>query len=162
MKKNKSSLAGIGACCAALLGIAALLMPFAPFVTGTLSTILGSASTNINGFDLIFGDYSNAGSVTAWILILVGAVLALCATITYFLGKGKIATLGLLAGGALILVGAILYFFFIQFAGLSGASAGELASYSWSLAIGAWLGAIFGIIGGVIGLCVGIREFLKK
>lgn len=160
MKKNQIS--ALGACCSTILGLVAVLMPLASFIDATLVILGASQTTAINGFDIIFGENANGGSLTAWILVLAGTVLALCAAVAYFLKKGKIATLALLIGGALILVGGILYLFSLQFTGASGGSIGGLVGASYSLGIGAWIGAIAGIIGGGLGIALGVRDFLKK
>lgn len=159
---DKKQISLIGSCCTAILGIIAVLLPLAPFVSGTLAVLGQSQTETIDGFSFIFGDYSNGGSLTAWILILAGSVLAVCAFLAYLLKKEKLGGLALLLAGLLILVGGILYFFFVQFAGLSSADIGGLVGYSFNLAFGAIIGGIIGVVGGLLGLGLGVREILSK
>lgn len=164
MSKKKSSKAStflLGAFCAAALGLVAVLMPLAPFVGVTVS-LLGQTGTDyVNGFDLIFGDSSNSGNLTAWILVLVGAIVIIGGVVAYALKQEKIGGFIVLLGGAALLVGSVMYFFTIQFAGASN-YAGTLGSATYSLAVGAWIGGIAGAVGGAVGAGVGLKGLLGK
>lgn len=152
-----------GACCSIVLGIIALLLPLAPFVSGTAVILGQSQTTLVSGFDLIFGEGSSGASVTTWILILVGVLAGVCGLVAYLLKQEKVGGIALAAGGVLVLVGSILYFFFVQFAGLQNASiGGGIVGMEYSLAFGAWLGGIIGIVGGALGIGIGLRAVLAK
>lgn len=159
---NKKQIFLIGSICTALLGLIAVLMPLAPYVSGTLTAVGQSQTTLRKGFDFIFGEGSNGPSVTAWIFVLVGIILAVCGLVIYLLKKEKVGGLVLSCGGLFLLVGSILYFFFVQFAGLESGNIEGILGVNYSLAFGAWIGGIIGAIGGAVGIGIGVRELLAK
>lgn len=159
MKKN---IFPLGACLAALLGIVALLIPFAPFVLVNMQAL--EQQGNIDGFHFIIGDSSNGDSATAWSFVLVGIALAIVA-LAYdgmSLKKSRIAGLILFLGGVFLLTGAILYFFFIQFSGMADSTTSQLINIAYTYSYGAWIGGIAGILGGAIGILSGAIKILKK
>lgn len=159
-KKSKTLLLAIS-CLATALGIVAIFLPFADFIKLTFYSEIGNTYTTAQGFNFIFGENSNTGSTIAWVLVLVGSIISL---LSFILGaltdKGKGVSLLLFLGSLCLIVGGVMYFFFIQMAGLENYET-SIGGWTYSLEISAILGGICGCLGGLVGLCGSISTILK-
>ncbi len=166
-KKGKPSFLSLAGFLSFLLGAAACLFGFAPFVTAK-GSVMGGNYGYITGFQEAFGAHQKTGNsnpewalfadestfsewaaspktglLIAMILGIVGAVLVLLSV----LFKKKNAALGaLLLGGAMLLAAGIMFFFPIQF----GSYSSDIMKCS--LGWGALVSGILGILAGAIGI----------
>jgi hypothetical protein len=121
------------------------------------------ATIDYTGFEMIWGRAETdsqtalpvvAGTLTAWILIVLAALLGLAALFTH---EKSLSAGSLALGGLFALVAGILFFCAKPLTGMNDSTG--LIDYSYSLGAGFILPAIFGCVGGAQSLfaaaCIG-------
>lgn len=163
--------------CAAVLGIVALILVLATNSVGTSVTVAGSTSVDwLGGVKGIFGQpktdsqveiKATAGAIIAFVLLILGFVLALLASLLPMLKKAeKFAGFLGLGGSVLLIVAGILFFCEVpMFCGAQGvdvSGSSIVGSYKYILGGGWIVAGILGIVGGAVALLPSLFAFLAK
>ena len=164
-KTSSSALPGIFALMTLLLGVLGAVLMYTIDLVG-YGLQLGDKKSDpvmIVGNEVMFGTKSPRGdfdlleptpvAIVSWILLIVGAALALVALICLLLKVRKLSKLMMLLGGLVLIVGGAMAFAVCSnFASVNLVDTGEFKLFYTTLGVGGWLGGIFGIVGGLLGL----------
>ncbi len=154
-KKSKLKLSPILAAASALLALVALLLIFAPAIVGK------TFGTSYTGIETVFGKTKNNitilkfsfGNLVPYLLLLVGIVLAVLAT----LGKGG-NLVAFLTAAAFVAAGVLLFCAVPMTAFNAGILAEETAK-NYTLAAGTITGGVLSLLSGLLMLA---KVFVKK
>jgi hypothetical protein len=163
-KRKTNKVNGLGVLLALILvalAIVAVIMPLGAGIhyDGNVLGIKGSG--DYKGFDFVFGAKDSNGNVTtdmvpgllsAWILVLGGALCGLLAILNGLYGSQKSLSKVILAfGGLIAFVGGILFFCAIPLAGFSSSSS-SVGGVTYTLGAGFIFSGICGVAGGLAGM----------
>lgn len=152
MAKKKVSTANIVMLVAALLGVVAILMLFAPGVTSKTASVLGkSQKTSVSGFKLMFGTEDGGKFNFVMFLTLIFAIAGLVGVVLSLLLNGKIGNF--LAIGGFLLAGIFFFVFRAAYPMCMSDDAWKITealidsgALKLSLGIGAIMGGILSIL----------------
>lgn len=164
-KTSSSALPGIFALMTLLLGVLGAVLMYTLDLVGS-GLQLGDKKSDpvmIVGNEVMFGTKSPRGdfdlleptpvAIVSWILLIVGAALALVALICLLLKVRKLSKLMMLLGGLVLIVGGAMVFAIgPNFSSVNLVDTGDFKLFYTTLGVGGWLGGIFGIVGGLLGL----------
>lgn len=164
-KTSSSALPGVFALMTLLLGVLGAVLMYTLELVG-FGLQLGDKKSDpamIVGNEVLFGTKSPRGdldllkptpvAIVSWILLIVGAALALAALICLLLKSRKLSKIMMLLAGLLLIVGGAMVFAIgSNFASVNLIDTGEFDLFYTTMGIGGWLGGIFGIVGGLLGL----------